>query len=124
MLYGNRISGVSTCCIFLKESLTISQYKMLRRGFQKIKERASSVKSEDNIEEYENYQTITESHTGTTSSVNDKDDIDILGENVAMKMRDMTDEQREHTERIIHDIMYYGLMEDLTNKSTLHINDT
>ncbi|XP_066141387.1 uncharacterized protein [Euwallacea fornicatus] len=51
------------------------------------------------------------------------DDIfDIIGKNVALKLRDMSDDQRIHGERLVNEIMYNGLMEKLTAETTLNLS--
>lgn len=64
-----------------------------------------------------------ESLNGTDN--NDFDDIyDTIGKNVARKLRDMSDDQRIHAERLINEIMYHGLMENLTSSSKIIVHDT
>ncbi|XP_030760996.1 uncharacterized protein LOC115886088 isoform X1 [Sitophilus oryzae] len=51
------------------------------------------------------------------------DDIfDAIGKTVAIKLRDMSDEQRKYAETIINDLMYNGLMEKLTPQSRLALD--
>lgn len=65
-----------------------------------------------------------ESLNGTDINSIDYDDLyDTIGKNVARKLRDMTDDQRIHAERLINEVMYHGQMENLTPTSKLTILD-
>ncbi|KAJ8949906.1 hypothetical protein NQ318_010540 [Aromia moschata] len=55
----------------------------------------------------------------------DYDDIfDTIAKNVAQKIRDMTEDQRKYAEKLVNEVMYYGLMECLTSSSRLSIDGT
>jgi len=55
-----------------------------------------------------------------TIFLEETDDIfDTIGKNVAIKLRDMTDDQRKYAEDLINQVMYNGLMENLNSDSSL-----
>lgn len=52
---------------------------------------------------------------------NQDDIFDIIGKNVAMKLRDMEDDQRIYAENLINEILYHGLMGNLTADSRISL---
>jgi len=52
-----------------------------------------------------------------------EDDIfDTIGKNIAMKLRDMDDDQRMYAENLINEVLYLGLMGKLTVHTRLSLN--
>lgn len=87
--------------------------------FQDVKE---EVDTDEDL--YDLQMERNESLNGTDIS-NDFDDLyDTIGKNVARKLRDMTDDQRIHAEKLINEIMYHGQMENLTSSTKLVIHGT
>lgn len=50
------------------------------------------------------------------------DEFDLIGKNVAFKLRRMTSRQKILAERLINDVMYNGISELLTSQSSLKLH--
>ncbi|CAG9762306.1 unnamed protein product [Ceutorhynchus assimilis] len=89
---------------------------------QKVEQISSENEDDDDLEETmtPDCEDQVEQENETTHLENDQDDIyDIIGKNVAMKLRDMSDDQRLHAEQLLNTVMYHGLMEHLTSDTEL-----